>query len=600
MVAANESFLERVRPRYWVYIVGACLVLAHGMFAYGQVFPMWELNYHVDVNMTFTAKSWEAKLLWWELDLPESYVVAMKDAKTLDVFTYGNAISQLWDAKNLGGSFGPQLTAILLVFFSGVWPHAKLFLLNLYWHKSVHENTRTTAFYWLSTFGKWSLADVIVVCVMIGVLNLDFEVQPRAILKGIATELPEAIALVKNATTKAEAEHKICETLLHWPSGLCNVSVDLLYRNPDLVSKFGRNLLTGVGTSGGGIATLRVAGLHGIYVFCFAVVLSLLLGFGIDLLDHESRARNAEVRRGCPPANTVGVTGSPGRTYLSVENEEEISHRPGCTRMVSVQGPDVPVLLLRRISKRVWTARKYVVLAISCMIGLVLVVLGVFADSIERTVPGNLPLLVEKITEIDWSQGYSLWTLAEVTGASGGPDFLLQGTFMVFIVFGPIIRAFVCLLNLVLPLTKKLHRTFMTVIDLLGCFCAWEVFAVAMVLVQMEMPDITNTIIGNENPVCRALSKGTGLGQSCFRVEFNVLPTFLIVLIGGSILMLVATLSVKLGFKGLDPYQDGDRGGPYCCSSCPYVLFDFDGDLRCTSESHEATPLLTQMERQRI
>jgi hypothetical protein len=45
-------------------------------------------------------------------------------------------------------------------------------------------------------------------------------------------------------------------------------------------------ILNGVDTNGGGIANLRVVGMRGIYAFCGAVVVSILLNLIVDIFDH--------------------------------------------------------------------------------------------------------------------------------------------------------------------------------------------------------------------------------------------------------------------------------------------------------------------------
>jgi hypothetical protein len=641
------------------YVVGALMLVSHLMYAYGQVFPMWRLFYIAKVDMALEAKSLEAQAIFRAAGLANPYVLHVDQEATLDTFTYGFAVRQLWVASGLGDKFAPRFAAGVLVLFSGVWPHLKLLLLNVFWLRSVPEIARTTAFYWLSTFGKWSLADVFVVCVMIGVINLDLALDPAQIQRGIVQELPWALGLLREGFPRPKAQAEVCDKLLNLSHraaahALCDEAVGMAWDHPHLVQDVLKGAIEGVHATGGGSAQLRIAGLNGIYVFCFGVILSLVLSFAIDVLDHRARAKNAKHRRGVPDPFSLGVTGSPGLTFYTLAQAVPLSPPPaagagsaeadagaeaGATAAAAAAhtgggapagasaaahagagagaagahaahaaalqaaaaqaGPNSPayrrrlrsvrsvkdspgaVLLIRRVSRKVWTLRHYAALVAGSWLAFVLVLLGILTPSMERIVPGSVPEVVRRVIGFEWRREYSLWTLTEVTGASGGSDFLLMGTFAFFTVLGPVLRAAITIIDLLVPMSKSMHKRFMTVINLLGGFCAWEVFFVALFLVNMEMPSITNTILDENTPACVLVSKSDpSLSKSCFMVEFNLLPSFGYVVAGGTVLMLVASLAVKLGFKGLDPYNDGDRGGPYCCDCIGAILFDFDVDQR--------------------
>jgi hypothetical protein len=70
---------------------------------------------------------------------------------------------------------------------------------------------RKRALHTLSTLGKWSLADVLVVCVMVGVLHLDWTVLPDQIKQGIVEQVPLLLQLAGELTTSND----ICDALLH-------------------------------------------------------------------------------------------------------------------------------------------------------------------------------------------------------------------------------------------------------------------------------------------------------------------------------------------------------------------------------------------------
>mmetsp|Transcript_21084 Transcript_21084/g.58615 ORF Transcript_21084/g.58615 Transcript_21084/m.58615 type:complete len:200 (-) Transcript_21084:588-1187(-) len=118
-----------------------------------------------------------------------------------------------------------------------------------------------------------------------------------------------------------------------------------------------------------------------------------------------------------------------------------------------------------------------------------------------------------------------MWT----TGAAGGMDYMLMGTFGLFCVVGPVVRAVLLFFTIVLDQCRISVDNLAVMVNFLGSFCAWEVFAIATIMVQMLMPSITDTII--RNPACASISDD----GSCLKIEFNLVPiAFSMVLIGGS------------------------------------------------------------------
>merc|ERR1719253_1015501 len=125
-----------------------------------------------------------------------------------------DAIRKLWEGKGLGDARTiSKVAAVLLVLFSGIWPHLKLLLLHLGWfwpfvhglwlgrgdgdnararccrrrkrasqrsgHRHYRSHSHRSPFLRaLSALGKWSLADVLVVCILIAVLHLDRSRRP--------------------------------------------------------------------------------------------------------------------------------------------------------------------------------------------------------------------------------------------------------------------------------------------------------------------------------------------------------------------------------------------------------------------------------------
>jgi hypothetical protein len=79
------------------------------------------------------------------------------------------------EAKGLGSNaLLPRLVAWILILFSGTWPHLKLLLLHSKLLLSTNMKRRKYVLNILSVLWRWNLADVFVVCVMDGVLNVSW------------------------------------------------------------------------------------------------------------------------------------------------------------------------------------------------------------------------------------------------------------------------------------------------------------------------------------------------------------------------------------------------------------------------------------------
>jgi len=548
---------------------------------------MWRLRQSRDVDVWANATTSLSRRAASAVGLPTENHLVTREHGDVETFTYGFAVKRLWQAAGMKSKFGPRLSAVLLVLFSGAWPHVKLLLLNLNWLLPRGETSRTSSLYWLATLGKWSLADVLVVCVMIAVVHLDWDVDPRAIKEGAMRELPLFVDLTKGLYSPEQ----ICAKALNYdcvshPKGIkcwaCETFVGEMYGHPDWAHGAGRQIIEGFRVSGGGQASLRIVGMGGIYVFCAAATLSLLIGVAIDLLDHRARAETARGRRVESESQAAG------------DASREVTHGRGIVNGGRDEEDPMAEALARHGShtlpwqKRAWLVQRvhegccssvcgYVTLVIVSLITALLVLLAAVLPTMERQVHGAGPYLLHEVLGIEWERTFSLYSLMEVTGEAGGPDYLLMGTFALFIIAGPLLRAVLCAINLLFPLSKKAHGTLLYWINFLGAFCAWDVFFVAVFMINLEIPPITNTIV--MRPECKQVSDD----GSCLEVEFNLIGAFGTVLAGAALTLLIATISVKMGFRGLDPYHDGDLGGPYWCGFCPCSSAKGGSDARARS-----------------
>jgi paraquat-inducible protein A len=67
---------------------------------------------------------------------------------------------------------GQYVLAIILFFFSVVFPLCKLAVLGFVWFIRLAEEKRKTVLHWLGILGKWSMLDVFVVAILIVLVKI--------------------------------------------------------------------------------------------------------------------------------------------------------------------------------------------------------------------------------------------------------------------------------------------------------------------------------------------------------------------------------------------------------------------------------------------
>ncbi len=79
------------------------------------------------------------------------------------------------------GKHGDWLLALILFFFSMVFPFVKLLSLALLWYRKLSDAERMKTLHWLGLLGKWSMLDVFAVAILIVAAKLRdlTQVQPR-------------------------------------------------------------------------------------------------------------------------------------------------------------------------------------------------------------------------------------------------------------------------------------------------------------------------------------------------------------------------------------------------------------------------------------
>jgi Paraquat-inducible protein A len=585
---------------HWVakVILPVLIVYTHYLFWKGQTIPMWRLTSHwTGATIDYTTTSRDTRYALEILHIPTTGTIALPPQdKTMRTFTYLYAIQELWRAHHMPGVFLPRLAAAGLFMFSGVWPHVKLFMLLLTWWFSKHAIRRRRCLTSLSVLGKWSLVDVLVVCVMVGVLNLQWTFTAPSVLEGIQNNLPDVVALVHSLYSAEQ----LCSMALHYsctnPSifshqlecKACRSTVNSWFDHPESASK----ILRGLSVSGGGTGTLSVAGLDGIYSFCGAVILSILLSVVVDWYDHQSRRRRRRQQIAHQPqhqpvwqtgaltlagiheedssadatpeiSGTLSDGGSANaeettdqgsfaaRNEPSTSLHELLLLEEGASHVASEPNRDIRSSADADFDRRVLVERQQCPNKIwqgTAWITTGIVIAATSSVTLERRVHGALPTLLHRIMGVEWTKHYSFWQLGWTTAMAGGWDRMLMATFVWFVIVGPLVRCLLCIVASRTTATAEMsmravavahrrHRRLSTYIDFVGAFCAWEVFAVAVCMVDLLMPSITATILLDKR--CVQIAAQTG-DTTCLEVEFVTRSTFALVLVGGSLLVLVS------------------------------------------------------------
>jgi len=220
-----------------------------------------------------------------------------------------------WNSKRTGDrciADHPGATAAMVLFaFSFVWPHLKLLLLHIFYYAHLSPGLRRNALYWFAFFGKWSLADVLVMAVIIGLFNLHIDMSFVDVWENL----------------KEHNWNKTCTTFCMDP-----FTKQFNHSSPDLLAECiegcgsieavaDRILTPTLIPESSLFLMLRLKGLGAVYAFCIAVLLSLSTGAWVDHLDdllleelrderlHEVSEERRRLRRTMQRLSPTGALG---------------------------------------------------------------------------------------------------------------------------------------------------------------------------------------------------------------------------------------------------------------------------------------------------
>eukprot|EP00956_Cyclotella_meneghiniana_P001826 scaffold2008_cov27-Cyclotella_meneghiniana.AAC.1 len=360
--------------------------------------------------------------------------------------------------------------------------------------------------------------------------------------------------------------------VIHYPACLaCETLIKNAYYHPEWTVGEGKDILDGIVLEGGGYAQLRVVGMIGTYFFCGAVILSILISLVVDHVDEMDRCRVevelVEKQRENDTSNDsrLNLTNYNNNTNIPPANHSGLFpsqnvNSPLTTRSITSDFKDAYVPLGHPGPSPTTNSAllKYTIMVILSIGSVPLVGYAVSLPTMERLVYGGILTLLHDVTGMEWVQEYSLTSLVATTGDAGGWDTFLMITFGIFVVVGPILRSIALLLHGIMGLPvallgecieKPRRRTSLRMflyqllstfqkalrpfIDASGAFCAWEVLIVALLMIQAEMPSITDTIYEDD----RCKEADPDHGTTCIEVQFNARDEFLVVVVAWIVLV---------------------------------------------------------------
>jgi len=501
-------------------------------------------------------------------------------------------------------------SAIVLFAVSFVWPHLKLVLLHLFYYLRLSAGMRRNGLYWFALFGKWSLADVLVMAVVIGLFNIQVTTSYTELWEDLQANDFEKVCIELCLTNTTQFGN---ETTYGGCAAGCDRFIDVA----------GHLLTPKLIPSSQLYVKLRLFGLGSVYAFCVAVIVSLATGVWIDHLDdmllfelrgdhaYDRRRRRAKALRSELRSQADHAPAAVDDSPIH-RNLPQLEHTPIHTNDPLVEDANCCPQLMppeyTHSSTARWSEEKLIhrqygmpperlderlgINQVGCSCGgwlvhamhvvLLIVLLAVllvsqFAPTFKRVVGGGIPQFLE-VAGIDFDQEYNLWEIPRETAQEGGLDYLMAGSFLVFVLLAPILRVTSLLALLLLPLRLETQREIYTWSRRLVAFTATEVMLIATPLIGEAFGPISEKLVtAGTLAACRPLETvfgdtSPGGSHPCLRIDVKPLIGYWFK-VAASVMMFVSgfdgTPTVKYIHRRLwphDPYPP-----PSCVECCAGV-----------------------------
>jgi len=527
-----------------------------------------------------------------------------------------------------------RLSAVFLLIFSGFWPHIKLFILHLYYYLKMSSLSRSSAFYYLSSFGKLSLADVCVICFLIAILNVTYYMdagtvfqESKEVLQGMLDEfgnatLPQAVGtkLETLATTGINGlvdaifdssnstlhnrynelvaqgcgkhfANTTCQATWVQPSTDNNVAGIVLscskYRliskckfcacavnsvlynwdNLSLVTNglqklesllFARALvlakylisMDSLSVSGMATFSLIVTAYPAAVVFCLGVFVSISASVLVDWMDER--------------AQVLGNKGKPG--HSSPLDDEGAAKSNG---WLFSKGP----------RSTVWKASWAALMPASLAITAAAIAVPTFDWMIKGTAPDLIVFsnqgFLRQLSLVDLTTG--------ILKGGSGSDVALCVLFGVAVLGAPLLRAALLTIVGVAKIPNKWQYRCARLSNIIGAFVGWEPLLLCIILIQLEVPTITSTIL--PETLCDNLRStfptswiinilNIPLDGPCFQMFFNFKPAAALLVVAWLLSVVGNNVTWETVLEYINPFRNAAYLGRYylrcnqCCTCC--------------------------------
>lgn len=445
----------------------------------------------------------------------------------------------------------------MLFFWSFLWPHTKLLLLHAFFYLRLRSPVRRNGNYWFAFFGKWSLADVLVMAAVLALFNLDVDMPLVELWDSLKTDfLP--LCDVMCLTSFNASVSTIDFTNASAPLPVSNCSAACHVAQVALEAGISPSTLPNSQIH----INLKVEGLAAMYAFCAAVIISLSTGVWVETLDDKLRdeAVGPKATAATPTLSAFGsgavVNGGPGSLGSALlPSSADTAHasgrgmvgngRVGVARSLTSDAcgdacGDSHSALARRSARwnelhrgRLSTARgrciERLLRAMHVLMVLVqlVTIIGAFTlPAFERRVTGGVACLLEEMG-IDFTTRVSLISIPALVARGGGLDMMMAGTFALFILIAPVLRSLSLLALLVLPMRRSTARWVHINSRRIVAYTALDVMLIATPLIGVAFGPVSEALLNPQTlPLCGTLDliyRGPPNNvKTCMRID--VLP----------------------------------------------------------------------------
>ena len=497
--------------------------------------------------------------------------------------SYFYSIDHLWSQpgwrpdEKPTGVYPGRTAAGMLFFWSFLWPHIKLSLLHLFFYLPVTDGLRRNVNYWLAFWGKWSLADVLVMAAVLALFDLNAEMSLVTFWQHLDPDflqLCDAVCLSgfnQSISGIDFSNHSAPLPPSNCSSGCSLARVALEHGvTPQSLPHSDLHI------------NLRMEGLEAMYAFCLAVLISLSTGVWIDTLDDALRdeRRDERKRHGlddislngprdvmtCTPlppivthersegtaslGTSLGASSfgsSPTDGAASLESSLQSSYGGCSSRDLSQSssspmramragllngasgggggdGADPPLVVLAGGARHPSQDKCALVVHVLLVLAQLVLVVGSFTlPAFERIVEGSVSKLLLD-AGIDFTAYISLWSLPAMVASTGGLNYFMAATFTVFIILAPVARALSLLALLILPMRPATARRLYINSRRIVSYTALDVMLIATPLIGAAFGPMSEILLNDQTfAPCAMLDHIYGTGDICMRID--VLPT---------------------------------------------------------------------------